>query len=65
MGRICMDMAMVDVSDIPDICVEDDAVIFGYSGAEHLSAEKVAEFADTISYEIICAVSARVPRVYK
>ena len=65
LGRICMDMAMVDVTDIPDVKVEDDAVIFGYSDGVHLSADKVAEFADTISYEIICAVSARVPRVYK
>ena len=64
-GRICMDMAMVDVTDIPDVKVEDDAVIFGYSEGSHLSADKVAEFANTISYEIICAVSARVPRVYK
>lgn len=64
-GRICMDMAMVDVTDIPEVKVEDDAVIFGYSEGVHLSADKVAEFAKTISYEIICAVSARVPRVYK
>lgn len=64
-GRICMDMAMVDVTDIPAVEVEDDAVIFGYSEGAHLSADKVAEFAGTISYEIICAVSARVPRVYK
>ena len=64
-GRICMDMAMVDVTDIPEVKVEDDAVIFGYSEGVHLSADKVADFASTISYEIICAVSARVPRVYK
>lgn len=63
-GRICMDMAMVDVTDIPEVKVEDDAVIFGYSEGVHLSADEVAEFASTISYEIICAVSARVPRVY-
>lgn len=64
-GRICMDMSMVDVSHIPDISVEDDAVLFGYSEGVHLSADEVARFADTISYEIICAVSARVPRLYK
>ena len=64
-GRICMDMAMVDITDIPDVKVEDDAVIFGYSEGVHLSADEVAVFAGTISYEIICAVSARVPRVYK
>lgn len=64
-GRICMDMAMVDVSEIDEVAVEGDAVIFGYSGNAHLSADTVASIAGTISYEIICGVSARVPRVYK
>lgn len=64
-GRICMDMAMVDISDIAEAKVEDDAVIFGYSGNAHLSADTAAQIAGTISYEIICGVSARVPRLYK
>ena len=63
-GRICMNMAMIDVTDIPDVKIEDDAVIFGLSNGVYLSADEVAECADTISYEIICNVSHSVPRVY-
>ncbi len=63
-GRICMDMAMVDVTDIPEAAVGDDAVLFGTDGNAFLSAEEVASWAETIPYEILCAVSARVPRVY-
>lgn len=63
-GRICMDMAMIDVTDIPEACVGDDAVLFGHDGQAFLAVEEVAALADTIPYEILCAVSARVPRVY-
>lgn len=63
-GRVCMNMSMVDVSDIPEVSVGDDIVIFGKSGDAYLSADEVAKNAGTISYEIICAVSGRVPRVY-
>lgn len=65
LGRICMDMSMVDISDIDDVKIGDNAVIFGYSNGKHLSAGKVAELAGTIPYEIICGVSKRVPRIYK
>ncbi len=60
-----MDMAMVDVTDIPEAAVGDDAVLFGSDAEAFLSAEEVASWADTIPYEILCAVSARVPRVYR
>ena len=60
-----MDMAMVDVTDIPEAAVGDDVVLFGKDGDERLPAEKLAAWADTIPYEILCAVSARVPRVYE
>lgn len=63
-GRICMNMAMIDVSCIPDVCMEDDVVIFGKSKDAYLSADEVAKCADTISYEILCGVSSAVPRVY-
>ncbi len=63
-GRVCMNMSMVDISDIPDATVGDDIVIFGKSKDAYLSADEVAKNAGTISYEIICAVSGRVPRVY-
>ncbi len=65
LGRICMDMSMVDVSNIQDVNIGDDAVIFGYSNGKHLSVGEVARLAGTIPYEIICGVSKRVPRIYK
>lgn len=63
-GRICMDMCMVDVTEVPDVKVGDIATIFGHDGREVISVNELAEKAGTISYEIVCAVSQRVPRVY-
>jgi len=63
-GRICMDMCMVDVTDVPNVKAGDVATIFGHDGHEVISANEVAEKAGTISYEIFCALSKRVPRVY-
>lgn len=59
-GRICMDMCMVDVTDYPNIRSGDVATVFGRA----LSASEQARKADTIPYELLCAVSQRVPRVY-
>ena len=63
-GRVCMDMCMVDLSDIPDVAVDDEVVIIGRQGEEEISADEVAELCDTISYEILCGISARVSRLY-
>ena len=63
-GRICMDMCMVDITDIPDVRPGDAATIFGRDGAVFQPVETLAETAGTISYELICAMSRRVPRVY-
>ena len=60
-GRICMDMCMIDVTDLPETQVGDVATVFG-SG--ELPVEEQAQKAGTISYELVCAVSGRVPRVY-
>ena len=59
-GRICMDMCMIDVTDLPDVKVGDVATVFG----KDPTATEQAEKAGTISYELLCAVSHRVPRVY-
>ncbi|MGE4354749.1 MAG: alanine racemase, partial [Oscillospiraceae bacterium] len=62
-GKICMDMCMVDVTDIP--CKVGDVVtIFGTDGDETASVDELAELAGTISYELLCGLSRRVPRVY-
>ena len=64
-GRICMDMCMVDVSDIPEAAVGDEATLFGYdeSGAL-LPCERISDALGTISYEVLCSVNKRIPRFY-
>jgi alanine racemase len=62
-GRVCMDMCMADVTDIPGVRVGDEVVLLGSQGAERIGAEELAALAETIHYEVICAVGARVPRV--
>ncbi len=59
-GRICMDMCMIDLTDKPGVDVGSEIEIFG----KHNPIEKMAEMADTIPYELVCAVSKRVHRVY-
>ena len=62
LGRVCMDQMMVDVTGIPDIHEGDEAILWG--GAVSDDAETIARKTDTISYEVLCGVSRRVPRVY-
>ncbi len=59
-GRVCMDQFCVDVTEIPEAKMGDRVTIFG----EGLPVEQVARWAETISYEIVCGVSKRVPRKY-
>lgn len=64
LGRICMDQMMVDVSDIPDVALGDEAVLLGKSGNEQFTADDMAKIIGTIGYEIVCNISKRVTRVY-
>ena len=63
-GRICMDQLMIDVTDIPDVSVDDLATIFGKDGEDEIFADDIADIAGTIGYELVCAINPRVPRVY-
>ena len=63
-GTICMDMCLVDVTDIPDITMGEEVVIFGMQGNAQILVEELATHAGTIPYEILCGVSKRVPRIY-
>ena len=63
-GRICMDQFMVDVTHIPGVSAGDVVTIFGTDGEVTITADEVAEKAQTIGYELICGVAPRVPRVY-
>ena len=62
LGRVCMDQLMVDVTAVPDVQEGDEASLWG--GTVSDSAEDIARKTDTISYEVLCGVSRRVPRVY-
>lgn len=62
LGRVCMDSAMIDISDIEGVTVGDKVTIFG--GERGLTLEDMARVLDTISYEIMTSISARVKRIY-
>jgi alanine racemase len=62
-GNVCMDVTMVDLSDIPDARVGDDVVVWGDGAKGFPTIEEVATLAGTIPYEILCRVSPRVQRI--
>jgi alanine racemase len=61
-GRICMNLCMVDLTDIPGARLEDEVVLLGRSGDEQISAETMADWAGTINYEIVARISPLLPR---
>ena len=63
-GRVCMDLTMVDATDVPDAAEGDEAVVIGAQGAAAITVEEVAAGAGTIAYEILCGIGPRVPRRY-
>ena len=62
-GNVCMDMLMVDITDVPGVTLEDDVVLMGRQGNDCVSPEELARLAETIPYEIMLGFSARVHRV--
>ena len=64
-GRICMDQMMVDVTDIPNVQVEDVVTLVGTDGDETITIEEIANPAARFDYEMLCDISSRVTRVYK
>ncbi|HEY8893019.1 MAG TPA: alanine racemase [Clostridium sp.] len=63
-GRICMDQCMVDVTGINGVKVGDEVILIGEDGKNKFTADIVGELIGTISYEVVCMVGKRVPRVY-
>lgn len=63
-GRICMDMCMVDVTDAPDVKEGDVAILYGSDGTNDQPVEAGAEIMNTISYELLCVLTKRIPRIY-
>jgi alanine racemase len=64
-GRICMDMSMLDVTDVPDVSEQDEVVLLGQQQGQRITADQLAELTGTIAYEVLCGISSRVPRVYR
>jgi alanine racemase len=63
-GRVCMDLTMLDVTDIGKIHQGDEVVLLGTQENETISADEMAAWADTISYEILTSIGARIPRIH-
>ncbi|MCP4345082.1 MAG: alanine racemase [Desulfobacterales bacterium] len=63
-GRVCMDLTMLDVGHIPDVHIEDEVVIFGSQGNSSLTVDEIASALNTINYEIVSTITDRVPRLY-
>lgn len=63
-GRICMDQCMIDVTDVGDVKVGDEVILLGTNGNLKYDADDMAKDLDTISYEVLCMISKRIPRVY-
>jgi len=64
-GRVCMDMCMIDVTDVPGVREGDEVVLIGGSGDERITADDIARKTGTIAYEVLCGISGRVPRIYR
>jgi len=61
-GRVCMDQVLIQLDDVPEALVGEEVVLIGAQGAEVLRAEDLAKAWGTISYEVVCGITARVPR---
>lgn len=63
-GRVCMDLSMVDVGHVDDVAVGDEVVLIGRQGDAFIGADDVADLLGTINYEVVTALTQRVSRVY-
>ncbi len=63
-GRVCMDMCMLDVTEVPGVREGDEVVLIGEQGGRRITADELAVKTGTIAYEVLCGISSRVPRVY-
>jgi len=63
-GRVSMDMTLIDVTNVPEVAVGDAVTLIGTDGAHSVTAEDLAKIAGTISYEVTCGISNRVPRLF-
>ena len=64
-GRVCMDMCMVEVGHLKNVKVGEDVILIGSQAGEIIRAEELAKLISTIPYEVLCNIGRRVPRIYK
>ena len=64
-GRVCMDMTMLDVTEVTGVADGDEVALIGGQGQERITADDLAERTGTIAYEVLCGIGARVPRIIK
>ena len=64
-GRVCMNMIMVDITRIPEVRLEDEVVLLGEQGKENISAEDMAALSGTINYEVTTRINERIPRIFR
>jgi alanine racemase len=64
-GRISMDLTLIDVTNVPDVQLDDEVLLMGHDAELSITAEDLAKTAGTLSYEVTCGIGARVPRVYQ
>ncbi len=64
-GRVCMNLVMIDLTDIPEVKLEDEVVLLGHSGDETITAEMMADWAETINYEVVTRISPFLPRIIR
>ena len=63
-GRISMDLTLIDVTAVPGVQLDDEVILLGQDGKLAVSAEEIAGTASTLSYEVTCGIGSRVPRFY-
>lgn len=63
-GVVCMDLTMIDVTDVPEVEPGEEVVLLGKQGTEEITASEMARWMGTIPYEVLCGIGKRVPRVY-
>jgi alanine racemase len=63
-GRISMDLTIIDVTNVPDVQLDDEVILMGHDAGLSITAEDLAKTAGTLSYEVTCGISERVPRIY-
>ena len=64
-GRISMDLTLVDVTTVPEVQLDDEVIFMGQDASLSVTAEDIARTAGTLSYEVTCGIGARVPRIYR